>query len=244
MHEGSNVHVTMVQLPGLNTPQFDHCRSKMPKKPMPVPPIYQPEVAAEAIHYAAYAKRREVWCGGSTVYTILGERLAPWLGDRYLAKTGVSGQQTNEPRRRAARGQPVRAGRRGRSRRARRLRLAGALAVVSGDSPRAHRATVLGSAACARAAGRPGSRSRRERAVELEVGRRAEASQVSASRAARAPARAASSASASPSSSPDRARQRLDVPGRDDAARAEPLHRLREAADVVDDRRHARAERA
>jgi NAD(P)-dependent dehydrogenase (short-subunit alcohol dehydrogenase family) len=97
MHEGSNVHVTMVQLPGLNTPQFDHCRSKMPKKPMPVPPIYQPEVAAEAIHHAAYAKRREVWCGGSTVYTILGERLAPWLGDRYIAKTGVSGQQTNEP---------------------------------------------------------------------------------------------------------------------------------------------------
>jgi NAD(P)-dependent dehydrogenase (short-subunit alcohol dehydrogenase family) len=97
MHEGSNVHVTMVQLPGLNTPQFDHCRSKMPKKPMPVPPIYQPEVAAEAIHYAAYAKRREVWCGGSTVYTILGERLAPWLGDRYLARTGVNGQQTDEP---------------------------------------------------------------------------------------------------------------------------------------------------
>ena len=96
-HEGSNVHVTMVQLPGLNTPQFDHCRSKMPKKPMPVPPIYQPEVAAEAIHYAAYARRREVWCGGSTVYTILGERLAPWLGDRYLAKTGVNGQQTDEP---------------------------------------------------------------------------------------------------------------------------------------------------
>ena len=64
---------------------------------LPVPPTSQPEVGAEAIHYAAYAKRREVWCGGSTVYTILGERLAPWLGDRYLAKTGVSGQQTDEP---------------------------------------------------------------------------------------------------------------------------------------------------
>src|SRR4029079_4163204 len=72
MHEGWDVHVTMVQRPGLNTPQFDHCRSKMPKKPMPVPPIYQPEVAAEAIHYAAYAKRREGLCGGSTVHTILG----------------------------------------------------------------------------------------------------------------------------------------------------------------------------
>ena len=97
MHEGSNVHVTMVQLPGLNTPQFDHCRSKMPKKPQPVAPIYQPEVAADAVHYAAYAKRREVFVGGSTVLTILGERLAPWIGDRYLAKTGVSGQQTDQP---------------------------------------------------------------------------------------------------------------------------------------------------
>jgi NAD(P)-dependent dehydrogenase (short-subunit alcohol dehydrogenase family) len=97
MNDGSNVHLTMVQLPGLNTPQFDHCRSKMPKKPMPVPPIYQPEVAADAVHYAAYARRREVYCGGSTVMTILGEKVAPWLGDRYLAKTGVNGQQTDEP---------------------------------------------------------------------------------------------------------------------------------------------------
>ena len=97
MHKGSNVRLSMVQLPGLNTPQFDHCRSKMPKKPMPVPPIYQPEVAAEGVHLAAHGKRRQIWVGGSTVYTILGERLAPWLGDVYLAKTGVGSQQTDVP---------------------------------------------------------------------------------------------------------------------------------------------------
>ena len=95
---------------GLERPRDDGAAAgpeHAPVRPLPLedaeeaacrsPPIYQPEVAAEAIHYAAYAKRREVWCGGSTVYTILGERIAPWLGDRYLAKTGVSGQQTNEP---------------------------------------------------------------------------------------------------------------------------------------------------
>src|SRR2546421_8652892 len=64
MHNGSNVHMTMVQLPGLNTPQFGHCRSKMPRKPMPVPPIYQPEVAADAIHWAAHQRRRQVYVGG------------------------------------------------------------------------------------------------------------------------------------------------------------------------------------
>jgi NAD(P)-dependent dehydrogenase (short-subunit alcohol dehydrogenase family) len=97
MHKGSNVRISMVQLPGVNTPQFDHCRAKMPKKPMPVPPIYQPEVAADAIHFAAHHDRRQMWVGISTAYTILGERMAPWLGDRYMAKTGVNGQQTDEP---------------------------------------------------------------------------------------------------------------------------------------------------
>jgi NAD(P)-dependent dehydrogenase (short-subunit alcohol dehydrogenase family) len=97
MHDGSSIRMPMVQLPGLNTPQFDHCRAKLPRKPMPVPPIYQPEVAADAIHYAAHSNRRQVFVGAPTVYTILGERLAPWLGDRYLAKTGVSSQQTSEP---------------------------------------------------------------------------------------------------------------------------------------------------
>jgi hypothetical protein len=96
MNQGSNVRMTMVQLPGLNTPQFDHCRSKLPKKPMPVAPIYQPEVAAEGVYFAAHSNRRQVWVGVSTAYTIVGERLAPWLGDWYMAKTGVSSQQTQE----------------------------------------------------------------------------------------------------------------------------------------------------
>jgi hypothetical protein len=97
LSKGSNVRISMVQLPGLNTPQFNHCRSKMDRKPMPVPPIYQPEVAAEAVHFAAGANRRQVFVGASTVYTIVGERLAPWLGDRYMAKTGVQSQLTEEP---------------------------------------------------------------------------------------------------------------------------------------------------
>jgi short-subunit dehydrogenase len=94
-NRGSNVHLTMVQLPGLNTPQFDHCRSKMPEHPMPVPPIYQPEVAADAVHWAARHRRREVYVGVPTVYTILGSKVAPWLAERYLARTAVGGQQMN-----------------------------------------------------------------------------------------------------------------------------------------------------
>ncbi len=97
MHDGSNVHITMVQLPGLNTPQFDHCKTKMPNHPMPVPPIYQPEVAADAIVWAAHHRRREVYVGASSAITIIGNKLAPWLGDRYLARTAYSGQQTEEP---------------------------------------------------------------------------------------------------------------------------------------------------
>jgi len=96
-HRGSQVHVTMVQLPGLNTPQFDHCLSKMPRHPMPVPPIYQPEVPARAIYWAAHNRRRELYVGFSTVYTIIGNKLAPWLAERYLARTAVDGQQTDQP---------------------------------------------------------------------------------------------------------------------------------------------------
>ncbi len=96
-HKGSNVHVGMVQLPGLNTPQFNHGRSKMPKKPMPVPPIYQPEVAAEAVHHCAKARRREIYVGGSAVYTIWGNKVSPLAAEIYLAKTGVSGQLTDQP---------------------------------------------------------------------------------------------------------------------------------------------------
>lgn len=97
MHDGSNVHITMVQLPGLNTPQFDHCETKMPNHPMPVPPIYQPEVAADAIVWASRQRRREVFVGTSSVVTILGNKLLPGLGDRYLARTAYGSQQTNEP---------------------------------------------------------------------------------------------------------------------------------------------------
>ena len=95
-HRGSDVYVTMVQLPGMNTPQFDHCLSKMPRHPMPVPPIYQPEVAARAVYWAAHHRRRELYVGISTVYSIIGNKVAPWLAERYLAKTAVDGQQTDQ----------------------------------------------------------------------------------------------------------------------------------------------------
>jgi NAD(P)-dependent dehydrogenase (short-subunit alcohol dehydrogenase family) len=97
MHEKSGVKVTMVQLPGLNTPQFTWVRTTLRRHPQPVPPIYQPEVAAEAIVDAAGNPRREVWVGGSTVVTILGNKLAPWLADLYLARTNVKAQQTDQP---------------------------------------------------------------------------------------------------------------------------------------------------
>jgi NAD(P)-dependent dehydrogenase (short-subunit alcohol dehydrogenase family) len=98
LHEGSGVAVTMVQLPALNTPQFDVVRSHLPRKAQPVPPIYQPEVAARAIvHAARHPRRRERWVGGSTVLTILGNRLAPWALDRYLARTGFESQMTDQP---------------------------------------------------------------------------------------------------------------------------------------------------
>ena len=96
-HDGSNVHVTMPQLPGLNTPQFDHCRIKLGHYPQPVPPIYQPEVAAEGIYYAAHHKRREVYVGASTAIVIMGNKLFPGLGDWYLGRTGYSSQQTQKP---------------------------------------------------------------------------------------------------------------------------------------------------
>ena len=95
LHERSNVHVTVVHLPAVNTPQFDHCLSKMPAHPQPVPPIYQPEVPARAIEWAARHRRREVWVGGTTVATILANRIAPGLLDRYLARTNFRAQQAS-----------------------------------------------------------------------------------------------------------------------------------------------------
>jgi NADP-dependent 3-hydroxy acid dehydrogenase YdfG len=97
MHEGSNVRLTMVQMPALNTPQFSTVRTKLPRHPQPVPPIYQPEVAAEAIVWAAHRGRREVWVGRSTPVVIAGNHVAPGIGDRYLARTGFDSQQTDQP---------------------------------------------------------------------------------------------------------------------------------------------------
>jgi NAD(P)-dependent dehydrogenase (short-subunit alcohol dehydrogenase family) len=97
LHDRSRIHITMVQLPALNTPQFEVGRTKLPRHPRPVAPIYQPEVAAEAIVWAASQRRREVLVGGSTVVAVGGNKVVPWLGDLYLARTGVEAQQTDEP---------------------------------------------------------------------------------------------------------------------------------------------------
>lgn len=98
LHDRSRVRVTTVHLPGLNTPQFDWVLSRLRRHARPVPPVYQPEVAARAIAYAAdHARRKERWVGAMTVATILGNRVVPALLDRYLARTGFSSQQTEDP---------------------------------------------------------------------------------------------------------------------------------------------------
>lgn len=97
LHEHSGVRLTMVQLPAMNTPQFDWVKSRLHGRAQPVPPIYQPEVAADAIVWASAHNRREIYVGASTVAAIVGNKLAPGLGDWYLARTGVDSQQTNEP---------------------------------------------------------------------------------------------------------------------------------------------------
>jgi NAD(P)-dependent dehydrogenase (short-subunit alcohol dehydrogenase family) len=96
LHDESDVRVTMVQLPALNTPHFEVVRSRLPRHPKPVPPIFQPELAARAIVWAAEHPRRELWVGGSTVKAVIANRLAPGLLDRYLARTGYDAQQTDE----------------------------------------------------------------------------------------------------------------------------------------------------
>ncbi len=97
LHYGSKVKISMVQMPALNTPQFNWVRSKLPNKAQPVPPIYQPEVAADAIIWSAYHDRREVYVGYPSVKAIVGNKIAPGLADRYLAKTGFESQQRDEP---------------------------------------------------------------------------------------------------------------------------------------------------
>jgi short-subunit dehydrogenase len=96
LHQGSNVHVTMVQMPALNTPQFDWARNKMGRRARPLGTIFQPEVAAQAIVHASHARRREIYVGGSTLATILGNKLMPGVFDRLMARLAYDGQLSNE----------------------------------------------------------------------------------------------------------------------------------------------------
>lgn len=97
IHDSSRVHLTTVQLPAVNTPQFSWIKSRMPRHPQPVPPIYQPEVIARAIYWAAHHRRREVSVGWPTVQAIVGDKFIPGLLDYYLAWTGYDAQQTGQP---------------------------------------------------------------------------------------------------------------------------------------------------
>jgi NAD(P)-dependent dehydrogenase (short-subunit alcohol dehydrogenase family) len=97
LHDHSRVHLCMVQLPAMNTPQFDWVRSRLLRRPQPVPPIYQPEVAANAIVWAAAHRRREISVGAPTVGAIWSNKIAAGILDRYLARTGYDAQQTDEP---------------------------------------------------------------------------------------------------------------------------------------------------
>jgi len=97
LHDKSRIHVTMVQMPALNTPQFDWCRTHMEKSPRPVPPVYEPEVAAQAIVWAAHHRRRELLVGESTVKAVWANKFFPGLLDRYLADFGYSSQGSARP---------------------------------------------------------------------------------------------------------------------------------------------------
>jgi short-subunit dehydrogenase len=97
LHDHSNVHVTEVHLPAVNTPQFSWSRAKLPHQPQPVPPIYQPEIPADAIVFAATHRRREIWVAWPVAEAIVGEKVAPALADVYLANNGYESQQTDRP---------------------------------------------------------------------------------------------------------------------------------------------------
>jgi hypothetical protein len=97
LHDHSNVQVSMVQLPAMNTPQFDWVKTRLPRKPQPVPPIFEPEVAARAIFYLAYHPRREMFVAWPTVKTIIGNKIAPGYGDHVLANMGYDAQQYDGP---------------------------------------------------------------------------------------------------------------------------------------------------
>ncbi len=96
-HERSRVHVTMLQMPALDTPQFGWCRTHMPREPQPVPPVFAPEVAARAIVWASRHRRREIYVGWPSVRAIWAQKLIPGLLDRYLARTAYESQQTDRP---------------------------------------------------------------------------------------------------------------------------------------------------
>jgi len=97
IHDKLNISLSMVDLPAVNTPQFNWALNKMGRRAQPVPPIFQPEIPARAIYFAAFHPRRQTWIGFPTVKAILANRIAPGLIDRYLAKSGYSGQLTDEP---------------------------------------------------------------------------------------------------------------------------------------------------
>jgi short-subunit dehydrogenase len=96
IHDRRNIQLTMVQLPAMNTPQFSWCRSKMPRQPQPVPPIFQPEVAAERIVWASHRNRREVFVGTPTMFAIEANKVAPAIADYYLGRTAFDSQQTDD----------------------------------------------------------------------------------------------------------------------------------------------------
>jgi NAD(P)-dependent dehydrogenase (short-subunit alcohol dehydrogenase family) len=97
LHEGSGVHVTVAQMPAVNTPQFSWVRSRLPRHPQPVPPIYQPEMAARGVLFAAeHPRRRQYWVGATTAATVMANKFVPALLDRYLARTGYDAQQTGQ----------------------------------------------------------------------------------------------------------------------------------------------------
>jgi hypothetical protein len=98
LHDGLNIHLGMVHLAAMNTPQFDWALDRMPRRPQPLPPIFQPEVAARAIAYAAFHPRREIWVGFPTVKAIIANKIAPGLLDRYLARKAWSSQLDRESR--------------------------------------------------------------------------------------------------------------------------------------------------
>jgi hypothetical protein len=97
LHDGSGVRVTSIEMPALNTPQFGWVRSRLPRKPQPVPPIYQPEVGARAVLWAVDHPRAQLWVGWPTVLAIVGNAIAPRVADWYLARAGYASQQTDEP---------------------------------------------------------------------------------------------------------------------------------------------------